>query len=229
MTVRGSSSSQPSEVPSDVRRSRAHIRPRSNLQSPRQRKIQSARESSERFQRMEELWGSPEGWEGKVADSSASGSQSRKSNVSSLQKHGVNQQLLRVGDGAQSKSFRMMSSPPTPSLSTVSFIPVIASPSVAMDVLKAAHANMSSDISNISLLSSRISDGAGAHIKSLNADAFSSPGQQLQEASTAGSNQSKNAAPRTRAPSCSPRRSDEILSSEEQELKVHFAFDVSLC
>jgi hypothetical protein len=243
---------QSSEVPHDGGNSRVQALLRPALKSPRQLKIHSARETSDRFQRMNELWGSPDGLGSSAPHSPLSGNLSGDSHVTRVKKHVGNHERVRADSNFQAENIRTMMSPQTPTFPTASFIPHVTSPSVALHVLQAAHANMTSAISNSSFPSKTFKEKAGTLTTSRNkmpngaaAVGFPGAGKHGRAASAPVLPRSPSMSDVIKAPSFSPsapkaallvspsydsdrpresvshkRIGEEILSSEEQELKV---------
>lgn len=241
---------QSSQVSHERVNSRVQALARPALKSPKQLKIQSARETSDRFQRMNELWGSPDGLESSAPLRPLSGNLSGDSHVTRVKKNVENHERMRADSNVPAESIRIMMSPQTPTFPIASFIPHVTSPSVALHVLQAAHANMTSAISNSSFPSKSFKEKAGiSRNKMPNGAAavgFPGAGKHGRAASTSVLPRSPSASDVTKAPSFSPsapkaallvppsgdsdrpresvlhkRIGEEILSSEEQELKVY--------
>lgn len=207
--------------PSDVSQSGARSQQRKHFTSPKQLQLQSARQSSERFDRISELWGSPDGWGSSTVRDHLQGVSSSKSNVfdsTPVKKRVANYERPLSSKRSPAGNIRHMASPQTPSASSVSFIPHVVSPAVAIDVLKAAHAKMTVDMFN-SCSSPNATDLArNISLKSKTALMLQGNQDHVASASASALHPPKN--DQYVVPTFSPRRSEAILSSEELELKV---------
>jgi hypothetical protein len=229
------STTQPSGMVQQSRQSRTPIRMRREAQSPRRLKEQKARESSERFQRMNDLWGSPEGWGGNLhaaetgvptgaAHRPEPSKQIKTLDVTPVKKKA---EATRGADMAQAQSTRVLKSPRSPATAAASCIPHVATPSVALDVLKSVHAMMTSAFGrSAGPYKSLPGNADNSYDKTPNAKATPGSTEKKQDRAslTSGGAQlpSRNVA--MQAVAYSPRRSEEVLSSEEQELKVASIF-----
>lgn len=185
----------------------------------------------ERLERMTELWGSPNDSGGIFSRSPSHVNHGSKSQGTPIKKNSV-------------KSSYLQASPQTPSYESDSFIPRHSSPSAAVDVLKAVHGSMTSAMANTSKYRAPFNRKAGASkipvSQQTSATSFTHQEEQalvksrLSQSPSTSCAQLQHGSPSTkfalwgsrseeaeRMRDMSPRhRSEEVLSSEEQELKV---------
>jgi hypothetical protein len=248
MTKKGASRVQPPDAPRVGTGIGAKTPTHKDSSSPRQLRSTSEKHRLERIQRMTELWGSPDGSAGAFSHSSSqyAYTQSCNSPRSPAKNSLQNEKRLHARSTRESVVNRMQSSPKTPT--TPSAIPRLIRPSSAVAALEAAHASMnlaiSKDISQPSPLNDKasISDRRSplqiaARIIGANREKKASLASKLPQSPSMGITQlpqtsdSQNAnqlysASRSekteRAKESSPRSrsGEQVLSTEEQELKV---------
>jgi hypothetical protein len=216
--------------------------------SPRQLRSTSEKHRLERIQRMTELWGSPDGSAGGFSRSTSQYAYTQSSNSprSPAKNDPQNETRLHARSTRESVGNRMQSSPKTPT--TPSAIPRLIRPSSAVAALKAAHASMNLAISKDSSQSSplnkkgSISDRRSPHQiaarivgakreqkASLASKLPQSPSKGIIKLPQTSDSQNANEFPSAsrsekteRAKESSPRSrsGEQVLSTEEQELKV---------
>lgn len=230
----------PNKVSSDVSpsgtSSRAHKLQRNSLKSPRQQSIMSERQKMERLERMTELWGSPDGSDIAAYHPFLS-KQSSTLGGTPVKDSAANNERQRGSNKNQVASNRMQASPKTPTASAASCIPRFSSPSAAFDVLKALHASMTSAMSNVGLSPKTVNDKTGisripVFTPTAQVKLRSSPSplkenvqQPLAKCSPASQTAAKVSRPAEADWSPRHRSGEEVLSTEEQELKVRCSFD----
>ena len=248
MTKKGASRVQPPDAPRVGTGIGAKTPPHKDSGSPRQLRSTSEKHRLERIQRMTELWGSPDGSAGGFSHNSSQYAYNQSSNFhGSPAKNDLrNDKRLHAGSTHESVGNRMQSSPKTPT--TPSAIPRLIRPSSAVAALKAAHASMNLVISKDSSQPSPLNDkgsisdrrsphqtaarilGAKREQKaSLASKLPESPSKgiiklpQTSDSRAANDSYSASRSEKTEhAKESSPRSrgGEQVLSTEEQELKV---------
>lgn len=248
MTKKYSSRVQPPDAPRVGTGIGAKAPTHKDSGSPRQLRSTSEKHRLERIQRMNELWGSPDGSAGGFSHSISQYAYTQSSNSprSPAKNDPQNEKRLHAGSARESVGNRMQSSPKTPT--TPSAIPRLIRPSSAVAALKAAHASMNLAISKDSSQSSplnkkgSISDRRSPHQiaariigakreqkASLASKLPQSPSKgiiklpQTSDSQNANEFHSASRSEKTeRAKESSPRSrsGEQVLSTEEQELKV---------
>ncbi len=185
----------------------------------------------ERLERMTALWGSPEGSD--VATYHPLQGKHSSNLGSTPVKDGFgNYKGQRGSNKNQAASSHMQASPKTPTASAASSIPRFSSPSAAFDVLKALHASMTSAVSNVGLSPKTVHHKAGSsripvfhstpEVKLLLSPSPLKSSAQQPLAKSSPASQTALRGSRPAEADCSPRHrsGEEVLSTEEQELKV---------
>lgn len=185
----------------------------------------------ERLERMTALWGSPEGAD-IATHHPLQGKQSSSLRSTPVKDGHGNHEGQRGSNRNQTASSLMQSSPKTPTASAASSIPRFSSPSAAFDVLKALHASMTSAVSNVGLSPKTLHHKAGGSripvfhsTPEVKMRLSPSPLKSSAQHPLAKSSPASQAAARGSRPAeadWSPRHrsGEEVLSTEEQELKV---------